>query len=842
MGTAAAILLPMKMLLRWIISKFKKSPEEGSVVPEKWESGFRRKRDERFFSEQGEKHRVSVEKGFLRLSLEDYHLFAWALNSLYRYRNFVLDLSISFDANNGHSAAGAMFRYMSEENYYYALISKEGYFRFDVVFNANPITLIPWMKIDFPPLEEEPAEEIGAELDRHMLLRIIARETSFAFFVNGEWIAELDDEMIDTGYIAFAAQNYGEAERADFYLDKVILESRPMEVEILHERWVNYLDPDVDRRLTLARRLYGIEQYTAALIQLKKAFRSREPEPEERLFLAETLIQLHMYEEALKQVENCIEADSGLSGAKVEKANLLYLLNRFIETKRWIEEILEEFPGHAPLLNLLGNAEFSLGNWSDAARRYEEALVVEEEMPIFALNAARSHDYAEEYDRAVELYRRAAGAFFRQEAYEELLPIRSRMAELAPDDAYMRAVEGKLLFQEGKLTEAERLFRRNIEEAVAESEIFFLEGIVRMQIGSAVEAVDYLRRAVEMEPDFHLYRLRLAESLHLAGLPAQEELDRALALEEGDGWTCNLAGLLALEGKETEEARRYLERAYQELPEEREIQLNYSTALYRSYGLEKAEHVLTEMEDPYVLNHRANLYAEDERLEDAVNLYRRALEKLPEETAFLENMASALMNMRHFAEAEEYLVRLLDTGGEVSVKAYEMIAEVAKEKGEFERAATTLEEALKMDPENGRIRLTLGRLLCRRERWEQAREHLEELREREDFSGIDEVHELLHRIRAATETRYECSSCGREWWVPKEIEPPQRLRLYGEPPKESPAGRCDSCGRVYCIECAMEHMEGNRFICPHCDERLKLSDGGLRYLAVLYANREQEPS
>jgi tetratricopeptide (TPR) repeat protein len=823
-------------LLQWLISKFKGKPEQGSVAPEKWESRFQRPGKNRFSEEDGEKYRVRISRGDLALELQDFNLFAWTLNPVYRYRNFVLDVDISFDPENGHCAAGAIFRYVSEENYYYALISEDGHFRFDVVFNANPITLIPWMKI------EQPETEVKAQTAQpsSFRFRIIAHETTFAFFVDGEWIAELDDEMIDTGYIAFAGQNYDERERARFHLHELILESRPMEVEVLFQRWVNYLEPDVERRKALARRLYEMEQYTAALIQLKKAFRSREPAAGERFFLVETLIQLRMYEQALAQVEKCLEADADFHEGKIEKANLLYLLNRFIDTKAWLEEILPGFPEHAPLRNLLGNTEFSLGNWESAAARYEEVLEIEPEMPIFLLNAARAHDYAGNKERAVELYRSAAIEFFRQEAYEELMPIRSRMGELAPEDPLMKSIEGKLRFQDGNLPEAERIFFELIDEDHAESDVFFLEGVVRMQAGKPEEAAEYFRTAAEQEPEFHLYRLKLAESLHLAGLPAEEELNRALELAPEDGWICNLAGLMALERGDYSDAVLYLRKAYEVLPEEREVQLNYSNALYHSEGIERAEEVITDTDDPYALNHRGNMYADNGRLEEAVELYRKALEHMPEEPVFLENISSALMSEDHYAEAEEQLVRLLDTGAGVSTRAYEMIAEVAKEKGEFERAATTLEEALKIEPENSKIRLSLARLLVRRNRWEDARGHLESLRTNGDAERAAEAEELMRKVREATETRYECSSCGREWWVHNDIEPPERVRLYGEPPRESPAGKCDSCGRIYCIECALQHMEGNRFTCPHCGIRLKLSDGGLKYLAVRYAEQNEE--
>ncbi len=870
------------MLLRWLRSLFKRKPERGTIVPEKWESSFSSRRKERFEEEDDGRFRARFHKGYLSLELDRPNLFAWTLNSAYRYRNFVLDFSFSFDGNNGHSAAGALFRYLTEENYYYALLSDDGYFRFDVVFNGNPIVLIPWIQAgplkaglqqagpprvereerEEPELQEQQEERELQELPGERTLRIIAHETSFTFFVDGEWIAELDDEMIDAGYVAFAGQNYDEKETARFRLEHCVIESRPMEVEVLFQRWVNYLEPESGRRIDLARRLFEMAQAGPALVQLKKAFRSSRPTMKQRFFLVEVLIALELYDAAIEQLELCLEEDPGYRQAIIERANLLYLLNRFIEAKEWIDAWEEEFPEHGALMNLRGNTEYALGNWAEAAEYYQRALELEPEMPLYSLNAARACDKTGETAKAKEYYLSAARGFFREEAFGELAPIRARLQELAPEDATMQAIEGKIRFQEGNYPEAERIFRTLIRGGSAESEIFFLEGLVCMQQGAHREAAEQLRRAAEMEPDFHLYRFRLAESLHLAGLPAKEELQKALDLLPEDGWTRNLAGLIETEEGNYRKALSHLETAYAALPHEAEVQINYSWALFRSEerpaeALKKAKAVINNEEDPRVLNHLANLHAEAGDPQGAVPFYRRAIEVSPDNPIYIENIAAVLMRLDRVPEAEEYLGRIMEEQDTASVGIYDMMADIAARKGEYERASMALEKALEFEPQELRLRMKLLKLLTSRGRWERAREQLmiieQELTVRRGsdeaaFGGASkedlkrDVVKIRREIREASETRYVCSSCGREWWVPVDAEIPQRLRLYGEPPKESPAGMCPSCGKVFCIECAMNNMEGSRFVCPECGEYLKLSEGGLKYLALSYAKKADDDS
>ena len=133
----------------------------------------------------------------LILTAKKTDLFIWSLNNFYRYKDFVLDANFSIDSNNGHSAAGLLFRYADKYNYYYLMISENGYFRLDVVFNGSPRILIPWTPCRLKPLKE-------------VKIKIVVHGLTITIFLNEIWIGEIDDESIDAGYIAFGGQNFSE--------------------------------------------------------------------------------------------------------------------------------------------------------------------------------------------------------------------------------------------------------------------------------------------------------------------------------------------------------------------------------------------------------------------------------------------------------------------------------------------------------------------------------------------------------------------------------------------------------------------------------------------------------
>lgn len=808
------------MLRRLLNRLFHKKPEPDDIAEEKWNSGFSLLKKKRFIEESAEDFEARHTGTNFRLSLKKKNLFAWALYSPYRYRNMVVEMDISFDSANGYSAAGVMFRYVNGENYYYALISKRGMFRFDVVFNGNPSALIPWMEVPLP----EDADTFK--------LRLIAHYDTFAFYLNDEWIAELKDESFENGYVAFCAQNYDEKDEGEFELSHMSLESRPVEVEYWYYRWTRVIPADPKRRIALAERLNGQGHFTAALIQLRRAYQDRRPDAEGAFLMAEIYLNLQLFDEALHYLEKTLELKPDWVEARFDKANILYLQNRFIEAKEYLSRHIDSLSDQESFWNLYANVEYALGNWEDAASLYQEAVNRAPEVAIFHLNAAHAYDRAGLTDKAVDHYAEAARLYFRQEDFTDLPAVFERIRRIAPDNPVVKTVEAKVRFQEGDIAEAAELFDSLIESGDAESEIYFLKGLLQVQNGDHEKALELYSKAIEMQPDFYLYWLKRAESEYALGEDSVHSLRKAQELEPDDGWIHNLSGLIALENGDLQVAAAELEAAERLLPEQDEVRINRSEVLYRSEGIEKALQSIP-AESGTLCNQRGNLWAREGRLDEAIDEYRKAVQLVPEDPVVRENLAAALWDAGLISEADEHLAAVLET--HPSVRAYELIGQVAFEKGQYERAAAAWKSALKEEPESERLRLLLARGLLYFGELQESRKMAEELLN----SGVsEEAAAIIRKTKELTEDHYQCAECGREWWVPKDLPEQKQVRLVGEPPDEMPAGKCPSCGRVYCIACAKTHMEGNRFICPHCKERLKLMDKGLKYLALEYVSDE----
>ncbi len=715
-----------------------------------------------------------------------------------------------------------MLRCVDDSNFYYFLVSNRGFFRFDLVFNGNPTPLIGWVANPLIAAAGNP-------------LRVIARGAHFSFYIDDDWIGEVEDDTIRAGRFGFAAQNYDEEPRALFALDSLVLEARPLEVEKAYFRWVERVPADPEYRLALAQAFAGQEQFAAAVVQLRRSLRGRRGKAEELFLLAECLMRLRLHADALDAVEKTLEAEPGHEGALQEKANLLYLLNRLTEADAHLHQILPRFPASSPMANLAGNVSHALGRFDDAEAAYFKAIELEPDMPLYRVNAGRALIARGRDREAVVLFREAARELFRQEAYDDLSAVLARIRRIEPADAEARALEAKAHYHEGRKREAEALLRELAAEGYEDSGVSYLYGMALIDRGARREALAPLRRAVELEPASALYRFRLAETLHLLGEDCSGPLAEARSLAPDDPWINNLQGQLLLAGGRVAEAEATFRAALRSLPAEPDISANLAEALSRGGSLDEAKRVLAEAleghpDDPRLLNQRGNLAVLARDFDTALADYEKALEADATNIEIARNLAAVCIETDMVLRAEELLGWLTEQSPTPDV--YNLNAHLALVQGERGRAELSLKAGLELDPRNADLRVNLARLYLERGDVERARGIVATLLEEEP--GNEKALRVRERIREGWETEISCAGCGRSWWLPRQVPPQPTLRLRGEPPADCPAGRCTACGRVYCIGCASQAVADGRMRCVACGGPLKLDDDALRYLVLRY--------
>lgn len=811
----------MIRFLRNLFSR-RRRPDPSAVVEEVWVPRFKSQKSSRFLPEHTRTVESTVGDGKLSLILKKKNLFGWAENPTYRYRDFILEATIAPDPSNGHCSTGFLLRRADELNYYYFLVSPAGHFRFDVVFNGNPRPIVAW----------SPCPEYR---DR-ILLRIVARGQYFGFFLDEEWIGEIEDGTIDAGYIAFAAQNYDEEDTARFDLEHLKINSVAYEVEAGYYRWRWYIPADPERRLAFARSLAAQGRYQAACVQFNLASKETELEARDLLALSECYLHNGLTDEADSAVEKALARGGGSIESIAAKADVLYRRNRVLELRDLLQAHPEVLEGNSVMWNLFGNAWYALGNPQEAADAYGEACRIDPDVSVYRVNAARAFEKLEDSQQALDFFLIAARLLFREENYAELSAVLSHIEHLDRNNREALAIRGKLAFGEGRYDDAMADLEKASEES-DDSSVHYLYGILLAHGTERERAAQYFERATELEPGYYLYWFRRAENEHILRRDAGESIRRALDLSPDDKWVLNLAGLVALEENRNTQALELLEKAYSQAeddttdPAENDILINYTEALRRNGETSKAVDLLKgRNDDPALLNQLGNVLSQTGDYEGAVAAYERAVRLAPDNRDYCLNCAAACIETDRVLRAEELLAQLLD--GNEDATAYNLIGNAAGIKGELKRAEAAYVQALKVNPSLEEAAFNLADLQLRLNKYDEAGRTIDTFLSESRHPRLEAMKKA---VKDETEVEITCAGCGRRWSTKKVADTQPRVRIRGELPDEAPAGMCPACGKVYCVGCAKLHLRDGRFHCSSCGESLKLLTDHLKIIVSRYA-------
>jgi tetratricopeptide (TPR) repeat protein len=740
-------------------------------------------------------------------------------------------------------------------------------------------------------------------------LTVIAYGSHIVILINSRWAAELHDATISAGRIGFALASYESpgslVYTAEAFLKELTVESRIAEVEAAYERWSDETAVPVENRLHLAETFAAMGQNAAALVQLKRGWGTSERTDRELLLACRLAFALGLEREAEEYADACISLGTGaLRGALAEKARILYTTRRFAELREFGERALEQFSQDAvfdgELLILLGHAYWETGDYEKAAASYDRSFERDGTNGFAAKNAANTWEVLGGKTEALDRYLRGGRAFLTRGNYGDLGTMVPKILSLGAENWEAHALAGKWAFgiEDWAMAKAEfdcsdrlRVYlpvgtestanheepspepvasetktesldqpvpylpvgiegAANHEEPSPDPAVVFLRGLLLLREGKRSEALPFLEKAAAMEPEYPLFRFKVAENrFFLTGDgsdPAlRADLDAALTLDGENGWVWNLAAEAALAREDLEGAASSLEKAASLLGEVPAIQVNRAEILARRGSAEEALMLLEAVpgEDPegIMANCAGNILVREGRFEEAGARYVRALVSSPGNVQYLANRASCLVALSRFGEADEMLTQAHQAGPNPVI--LELIAYVAAQKGEYRRAETACKAALEIDSNHAPALLTLCGIYAARFRWEEASEILRRLDTLSlDAAAVTRREELRSRLDEALNRRITCASCGRSWQVPRSPPPVKPIRLFAMPPDDLPAGSCPSCGKTWCIGCAKESVDDSgRFRCPECGRSLKLIDQGLKKLINDWAEREIIP-
>jgi len=872
--------------LRNILSRRRpESDETEEIIEEKWIADFSKPRHARFDIKSESFYDANLRKNLfysgysMSLALKKTGCIAWTEAPDRRYRDMVISGSIRIDARGGYGAGGIFFRMVDSETYYSFLISNKSYFRLDAVRNGMPFPLVGWTEL---PLST------GASLapDQTVDFSLIVYGSHIIILLKGRWAAEVDDPSILEGIIGFAAASYETGDptyrvirdsenvfySAEVFLESLSLDSRIEEVSSLYEKWRESPDIDSKARINLAITFSAMEQYSAAMIQLRKAWDTsgHRRTQAEYLFAGRLAQHLGLLTEAESLISQCFQADVNSQEGKdalVEMAKILNAGERYKELKDFCAESIKVRPNDPVLYNLQGHAYWNLGENKKAIEAYNAAFELDKQNGIIAKNAANVYDVMGRKKEAIKKYIEAGKAFLQTGNYNDLGLLVPKFLSFGEDNWEARSLAGKWAFavEDWKMAKeefalAEKMRKAKRPKPKKDGAQVFLEALLLIMEGKRKEALPLLEEAAALEKDYALFHFRLAENIFLLNDDCDDpqmlkEMETALTLcqkekpdeeksvskdnEDLSGWVNNFAAQVALKKGNLDRAARHLEKASSVLGDVPAVRVNQGVLFYLQGSLDKALEVLSadKKDDPdgIMANCAGNLLVRSHRFEEADERYRQALSCQSDNVEYLCNRATCLMEIKLYGEADNLLAQAHLKAP--SPALLEMISYVAAKKGEYKRAEQACHSALEIDPNHAPSLISLGWIYIAQGKKREAIDVLKRLDKMalNDNSAANRE-ELRSRLQELFYMTIECASCSRDWKVPRESKPAPSIRLQAMPPDELPAGSCLDCGKTYCIGCAKEHLDSSgRFICPSCKRTLKLINEGLKQIVYDWA-------
>lgn len=467
------------------------------------------------------------------------------------------------------------------------------------------------------------------------------------------------------------------------------------------ERWTGS-DPTADEAFyRLALIYFDRRQYRQAAENAARALMNQ-PESEYAILLAKSLLYQGHTSEALRTYREALDRDPSNSELRISYAEALIFSGRYDEAIGILQRILAEQPKNLEALRLTAQAHRRAGRRAEAIETLKRAL--RESPPGESLNLrfvlAQTYEEVGHVDEAVATYEEILKAL---QAPDGTVPERHREA------AEMVLTNMALAYrQAGRRSQAfeilERM-RRILGEENPRPDLLIVDTFREERDFQAMLA--HAQQAAARYPKELRFRLLQAQALGRLG-----RLEEALRLLDGlltglseDLDVLSTKALVLSEAERYAEAEAVLQEALRRDPRNNGLLIQLSLIQERLGRFAEAEATLRQVlerdaDNATALNNLGYYLAErGERLQEALELIRRAVNIEPNNGAFLDSLGWVYFQLGNLEEAERYLEQaVLYQPRDATI--HEHLGDLYHRQGKLDRALQAYERALQLATES----------------------------------------------------------------------------------------------------------------------------------------------
>jgi len=482
-----------------------------------------------------------LSKDSFTLGLKKPNCIAWINMPEREFEDHAIEAKIRLESLESYAAAGIIFRMADDESYYMALVSSKGYFRLDAVNNNTPKTLIAWT--DIPEFD-------GVNIN----MKIIAYGCNMVFLVNDKWLGEISDDSHEYGGLGFALASYETSEddspadeEMDNYickthLDSITIDTRIKIIEQEFNKWTDDSNINAEGRLRFAETLAAMDEPAKALEQITKAWKRRDEvirtvsataairTKKELLFASRLSFRLGQFKEAEEYIDSILDQWANTAEGKMahaEKIRILNELNRYKELKQFVKKHSLNISKDINFYAIMGKCYWELKDYKNSANAWGNAFeLIREDKDssdknaygVYAVNAAKAYELAENISTALARYIDAGKFFLNNDNIPELAAVMPKLALLGENNWEARSLAGKWAYSIEDYNRCSKEFEiaDKLRCAIrprpkADPALYYLWGLVHHIKGKRKSAITLLKRAVKLAPDYELFRLKLEE-------------------------------------------------------------------------------------------------------------------------------------------------------------------------------------------------------------------------------------------------------------------------------------------------------------------------------------------